>query len=60
MAFLFLGACAGFAIAQIIVLSRRVANLERLVSSMGATLDDHGIYSDRPPVGLDAPPQRER
>lgn len=39
---------------------RRVRELERRVSGIDATLDDHGIYSVVPPVGLDAPPHRER
>lgn len=55
-----LGAGLGFALVQLFFQPRRIEVLERRVSRMGATLDDHGIYSDRPPVGLDAPPHRER
>lgn len=40
--------------------NKRVDILKRRVDALQATLDDHGIYADRPPVGLDAPPHRER
>jgi hypothetical protein len=40
--------------------NKRVDILKRRVDALQGTLDDHGIYSGRPPVGLDAPPHRER